>query len=190
MRNIPLRVRGLAGGEARSRARWRRRLVSCLTSFLEREGIAPAPGRLPRRPAPARPQESQPGRRWSLDRRLSEAEASLCPAPRSSPSAGGGPSPVLQCGRKSQGEPGDAGVARRRPCPRARTMMRLKRSSDCARVTGAAAGFSPHAAGPPRAAKGNDGGSGRLATPRTCSGLKIFIHATTKKLSVQHTKSA
>jgi hypothetical protein len=40
--------------------------------------------------------------------------------------------------------------------------MGTERYCLCARETGAAAWFRLHAAGPPRAAKGNDGDSGRL----------------------------
>jgi len=41
--------------------------------------------------------------------------------------------PGLTARLSSHGEPGGAGVARRRPCPRAHTTMRMMRQRSCAR---------------------------------------------------------
>src|SRR6266542_5940750 len=49
------------------------------------------------------------------------------------------PPPALAQRLQSQSEPGDAGVARRRPCPRAHTQLAIELEDVCARETGAAA---------------------------------------------------
>jgi hypothetical protein len=135
---------------------------------------------------PGRP-IGEPGRRWSLSRSKSEAIGSAIRAPsliaasvRRTRRQG------FQCRKSHSGKPGGAGVARRRPSPRAPTTIRVKPILILCLSDRSGSLVLSFEAGPPRAAKGMTAPPGAACADRLSSLRRLRPLTRLKHLSVQH----